>query len=434
MRIGVAGLGTVGVGLLKLLAANESARKQEGLAPILVTGVSARTREKDRGVSLAGAAWWDDARDLATSDDIDVFVELIGGSEGVAKDAVLAAIAAGKHVVTANKALIAENGRVVSEAAEEAGVGLFFEAAVAGGAPVVRIIRDALAPTKIQYVSGILNGTCNYILSEMERTGRPYADILSDAQELGYAEADPSFDVGGIDAAHKLAILASLCFGTTLSFSDVVIDGIDKVSSDDVAFAAEVGCRIKSVAYAGLTDDGALAQRVQSTLVPLEHPLAAVNGVFNAVTVDADPVGRLMIEGRGAGEGPTAAAVASDLYDIASGRFAPPLGAPIHTLRDAAPAPDAERVSRYYLRLTVFDLAGVAASVTETLAEHSVSIETMLQKPPAGAGEEDASPRSVPMVIVTHPCPQRALRTAVAKMSDLGFLAAEPSVFPVESA
>ncbi|MEL7029546.1 MAG: homoserine dehydrogenase, partial [Pseudomonadota bacterium] len=318
IRIGVAGLGVVGARLLRLLVEDQDRFATRG-ARFEIAGVCARNRNRDRGVSLADYAWFDNPVELASRGEIDVFVELIGGADGPARAAVEAALKAGVDVVTANKALIAEHGAGLAKLAEEHEAALEFEAAVAGGIPAIRVARDALAPNRMTSVSGILNGTCNYILSQMETTGAAYGDVLAEAQRLGYAEADPSFDVGGIDAAHKLAILASLCFGTELNFGSVATEGIERVSPLDLKFAQELGYRIKLIGAAELDDRGAVRQSVRPVLLSLDHPLAPVGDVINAVVFEAEPVGTLFLSGPGAGAGPTAAAVAADLCDIASG-------------------------------------------------------------------------------------------------------------------
>ena len=428
LRIGVAGLGVVGAGVLKVLRDSAGLADKRGLkvAPV---AACARDRSRDRGVSLEGLEWFDDPVALARSENVDVFVELMGGADGPAKAATEAAIAAGKHVVTANKALIAEHGADLAAAAEAAGVALLYEAAVAGGLPAIRTVRDALAPCAIASVSGILNGTCNYILSEMEARGAAYADVLADAQRLGYAEADPSFDVGGVDAAHKLAILASLCFATRLSFSDVRVEGIEEITPLDVSFAKELGYRIKLIAAARMADDGALEQRVHPALVPLEHPLATVGDVFNAISIEAEPVGRLFMSGRGAGEGPTASAVAADLFDLAAGHARPPMGFAASELTPARALDGLDHVSGFYLRFLVSDTAGVIAALTEDLAEHDVSIDGIVQH---ASHAPDKAPHAVPVVITTHQCRERQIRTALQAISKRPFLTETPALIRIE--
>ncbi|MBT4218903.1 MAG: homoserine dehydrogenase, partial [Rhodospirillaceae bacterium] len=318
MKIAVAGLGTVGAGTVKVLQDNADLLSSRSGRSIQVTAVSARDKSRDRGVPLDGYAFFEDAVEMAAKADADVVVELIGGENGVAKDVVEAAIKSGKHVVTANKALVAHHGTALANAAEQAGVTLNYEAAVAGGIPVIKSLREGLAGNKLSSVYGILNGTCNYILSRMRNEGLDFAEVLDDAQRLGFAEADPSFDIDGVDAAHKLAILASVAFGRNVDFGSVYIEGIRQVSQLDIQFAEELGYRIKLLGIAAETDHG-IEQRVHPCMVPDSAPIASVEDVFNAVVAEGDQVGTLMLEGRGAGAGPTASAVVGDLVDIARG-------------------------------------------------------------------------------------------------------------------
>ncbi len=320
LRIGIAGLGTVGAGVVRLLQENAGAVAAHAGRPIAVTAVSARDPSRDRGVALSGLRWVDDPVALATAPDVDVVVELIGGSEGPARALVQAALANGRPVVTANKALIAVHGAGL--AAEAGTTPLAFEAAVAGGIPVIKALREGLAANRISRVAGILNGTCNYILTAMHTHKQEFAAVLAEAQALGYAEADPSFDIDGIDAAHKLAILAAIAFGRPVAFDAVYVEGIRTISALDIAFAEELDYRIKLLGTARRHGDG-IEARVHPCLVPRTAPLARVDGVFNAVVAEGDFVGRVMLEGRGAGAGPTASAVVADVIDIARGRFTP---------------------------------------------------------------------------------------------------------------
>ena len=357
LSVGIAGLGTVGGGVLKLLRDNAEIVTARAGRPIAVTAVSARDRSKDRGVAVTGLRWYDDPVALAGDPGVDVVVELIGGSDGPARALAEAAIGAGKPLVTANKALLAVHGAALARLAEERGVTLKFEAAVAGGIPAIKALREGLAGNRISNVAGILNGTCNYILTQMRERGREFADVLADAQKLGYAEADPSFDIDGVDAAHKLAILAALAFGRPVSFDDVHVEGIRRISALDIAFATELGYRIKLLGIARQTEAG-IETRVHPCMVPQTAPIARVDGVFNAVVAEGDFVGRVMLEGRGAGAGPTASAVAADLIDIARGRVHPGLGrggrgavegavgADEQPCRGVLPAPDGGRPAR----------------------------------------------------------------------------------------
>jgi homoserine dehydrogenase len=409
LRIGIAGLGTVGGGLLNLLS------ERPDFAPtgtmVAIAGVSARTRQRERAADISGLPWWDDAVALAASPDNDVFVELIGGSEGVAKASVEAALGRGKPVVTANKALIAVHGAELAALAEANGAPLLFEAAVMGGTPAVKMLREAMVGDQVESVAGILNGTCNYILTQMEETGRAFADVLADAQRLGYAEADPTTDVGGFDAGHKIAILAALAFGCAPNFAAAEIEGIDSVERLDIGLAHDLGYRIRLVAQAERSDAG-VAVRVHPALAPLGHPLAETKGALNALFIEGRSIGRIFIQGPGAGAGPTAAAVAADIADIMTGAVRPVFQAPAAALKPFATVDATHAVVRAYVRLMVKDEPGVIAAVSETLAEANVSIDSFLQKPVHDAG-------GVPIVLTTHATPESALGEAVRRIGAL---------------
>ena len=424
LSVAVAGLGTVGGGLLKLLRDNADIVSARAGRPIAVTAVSARDRSRDRGVELTGLRWYDDPVALAADPTVDVVVELIGGSEGPARALVAAAIAAGKPVVTANKALLAVHGAELAAMAEAAGVALAFEAAVAGGIPVIKALREGLAANNISRVAGILNGTCNYILTVMRDRGREFAEVLADAQKLGYAEADPAFDIDGIDAAHKLAILAALAFGRPVDFSSVHVEGIRAISALDIGFATELGYRIKLLGIARQTEAG-IEARVHPCMVPHTAPIARVDGVFNAVVAEGDFVGRVMLEGRGAGAGPTASAVAADLIDIARGRLTPVWGAHSGALSAAPPVPMETHVGAYYLRLMVVDRPGVIADVTAVLRDQGISLESMIQR---GRSPGEA----VPVVMVTHETRESAMRAALERISKLGAVMEAPAMIRIE--
>jgi homoserine dehydrogenase len=333
LRIALAGLGTVGAGVVKLLDTNRALIERRAGRPVEVVAVSARDKARDRGVELSRFEWVDDAATLSGRDDVDVVVELIGGSDGPALTLARNTLGAGKALVTANKAMIAHHGLELANLAEASGAALKYEAAVGGGIPVIKGLREGAAANEIARVYGILNGTCNYILTAMEEAGRDFADVLAEAQALGYAEADPSFDIDGVDAAHKLSILASLAFGTRLDFEAVAISGIRHVIAADITEASALGFRVRLVGLAEATADG-LFQRVHACLVPLSHPMAHVTGSLNAVVAEGNFVGRLVFEGRGAGEGPTASAVVADLIDIARGEFGPAFAMPVASLAD----------------------------------------------------------------------------------------------------
>ncbi len=424
LRAGIAGLGTVGAGTVKLLADNAAAIAARAGRPIVVTAVAARDRTRDRGIDLAGIAWHEDAAALAADPRVDVVVELIGGAEGTAKALVEAALAAGKPVVTANKAMLAIHGTALGEAAAAAGVALAYEAAVAGGIPVIKSLREGLAANRVTRVAGILNGTCNYILTTMRETGRDFPEILAEAQALGYAEADPAFDIDGIDAAHKLAILAALAFGQKVDFGAVHIEGIRRISALDISFAEELGYRIKLLGLSRRTEAG-VEMRVHPAMVPKQNLLAGVDGVYNAVLLEGDAAGKIFLQGRGAGAGPTASAVVADLIDIARGNTIPVWGAAPGAL-DAAPAlPIARHFGAYFMRLMVLDQPGVLADVTGILRDHGISLESMLQH-----GRNQSA--SVPIVLVTHETTEAAITGAVARISALPAVLEPPALIRIE--
>jgi homoserine dehydrogenase len=425
LRIALAGLGTVGGGVARLLAEQERLLTQRAGRPLQLVAVSARDRRKDRGFPLGSLAWFDDPVALATAPGIDVVVELIGGSEGPARRLVETALAAGRPVISANKALIAHHGAALGRLAQQGGATLAYEAAVAGGIPIIKLLREGLVGNEVKRVYGILNGTCNYILTTMRETGREFAEVLAEAQKLGYAEADPAFDVDGIDAAHKLAILAALAFGCEVDFEHMHVEGIRYVGAQDIAYAEELGLRVKLIGLAQVVD-GALEQRVGPCLVPIEAPIATVEGVFNAVVAEGDFVGTVMAEGRGAGAGPTASAVAADLVDLARGRALPPFALSAEQLR-RLPARSLEaRRGAYYLRLMVVDRPGVIADVAAALRDEDISMESMIQRGRA-PGEV------VSVVMTTHDTTEAAIRRALARIAALKAVVAEPRPIRIES-
>jgi len=418
LRIALAGLGTVGGGVIRVLDENGDLIARRAGRRIEIVAVSARDRFKDRGVDISRFDWIDDPAELARHPQADVVVELVGGSDGPALTLARSTLAAGKSFVTANKAMIAHHGLELAEAAEAAGVALKFEAAVAGGVPVIKGLREGAAANVIGRVYGILNGTCNFILSKMEAEGRDFADILGEAQRLGFAEADPSFDIDGVDAAHKLSILASLAFGAKPAFGDVAITGIRHVIAADIAEAAALGYRIRLLGVADANGHG-MFQRVHPHLVPVSHPLAHVTGSTNAVVAEGNFVGRLLFQGAGAGDGPTASAVVADLIDIARGEFGPPYAMPAASLA-AQPAADVgERRGRAYLRFTVPDRVGVLAEIAAAMRDSGVSIESLIQRGAHGDG-------SVLVAIVTHEGPERSVAHALEKLRGSQALAGEP--------
>jgi homoserine dehydrogenase len=426
LRVGIAGLGTVGAGTLSLLQQNAALITARAGRPIIVTAVSARDRTRDRGISTEGLTWHETAVALARDPDVDVVVEVIGGSEGPAAEAVRAAIVAGKAVVTANKALLALHGAELAALAEEHHVPLAFEAAVAGGIPAIKALREGLAANEIRSVSGILNGTCNYILTVMREERRDFADVLADAQKLGYAEADPSFDVDGDDAAHKLAILGALAFGQPVDFPALHVEGIRRISALDIAFAGELGMRIKLLGIA-TRHAGGVSMRVHPAMVPEREEIAQVDGVFNAVVAEGDFVGRVMLMGRGAGAGPTASAVVADLIDIARGRLTPIWGAEGAALKPLPILPMEAHQGAYYLRLMVLDRPGVMAEVTAVLRDTGVSLQSMLQHGRA-PGE------AVPIVLVTHETTEAAMMKAVAQIAALSSVLEPPALIRIGAA
>lgn len=423
LRVAIAGLGTVGAGVIKLIDTNRALIERRAGRPIQITAVSARNKAKDRGVDLTRFAWEDDPVALAARNDVDIVVELMGGSEGSALDLTRAALANGKIVVTANKAMLAHHGLELAAAAEAKNLPLKYEAAVAGGIPIIKGIREGAAANEISQVFGILNGTCNYILTTMEAEGRDFADVLAEAQALGYAEADPSFDIDGVDAAHKLAILASLAFGTKLDFGAMAITGIRHVMAADIKEARDMGYRVRLIGMGEVTPTG-LFQRVHPCLVPLSHPLANVSGSLNAVEAVGNFVGRLFFEGRGAGEGPTASAVVADLIDIARGEKAPVFGMPVAALTAMAVADAGAREGRAYIRFTVADRPGVLAEIATAMRDSGVSIESMVQHSAADDG-------SVELVLVTHRCMERKVTDALNRLKGSDNLVAEPMLMHI---
>ena len=424
LKVGIAGLGTVGGGVMRLLRDNAEMITARAGRPIVVTAVSARDRSRDRGVALDGVRWHESPTALAADDAVDVVVELIGGSNGPAKALVEQALAAKRPVVTANKALLALHGAALAQAAAEAGVTLAYEAAVAGGIPVIKALREGLAANRIDRVAGILNGTCNYILTTMREEGRDFAEVLADAQELGYAEADPAFDIDGVDAAHKLAILAALAFGRQVDFAAVHVEGIRRVSALDIKFAEELGYRIKLLGIAHRTAEG-VAMRVHPSMVPGQSLLASVEGVYNAVLLESDFAGTVFLQGRGAGAGPTASAVVADLIDIARGTDVPVWGTASARLDAGQAVPIAHHIGAYFLRLMVVDQPGVLADVTAILREHHISLASMLQH-----GRKPGE--AVPIVLVTHETARGRGGHALTRIAELESVLEAPTLIRIE--
>jgi len=429
LRIALAGLGTVGGGVIRLIETNARLIEKRAGRPIQVVAVSARDRSRDRGVDLSAYAWEDDMVILGKRENVDVVVELVGGSDGPALALARTTFEAGKSLVTANKALIAHHGMELAEKAEAAGVAFRFEAAVAGGIPVIKGLREGAAANAIERVYGILNGTCNFILSTMEDTGRDFADVLAEAQTLGYAEADPAFDVEGTDAAHKLSILSAIAFGTKIDFGAVETTGITRLLASDIAQADAFGHVIRLIGMAEV-DDGRLFQRVQPHLVPFDHPLAHVDGATNAVVAEGNFSGRLLFQGAGAGDGPTASAVVADLIDIArsmdrGSEFGAPFSVPVAELEPMEPSEAGHRQGRAYIRFSVSDRPGVLAEITAAMRDAGVSIESLIQK---GQGE-DAD--TVMVAMVTHEGPESAVSEALRLLAGSPSLSEPPLVMHI---
>jgi len=435
LRVGVAGLGTVGASLVRILREKSDELSVQCGRAMVVSAVSARDRDKDRGISLDGVPWFDDPAEMAASDGIDVFVELIGGDEGPARESIMAALQAGHHVITANKALLAKHGLELARAAEEKGVILNYEAAVAGGIPIIKTMRESLTGNTISRVYGIMNGTANYILTRMEANEISFEECLKDAQRLGYAEADPTFDIEGHDTAHKLAILASMAFGTEVACDEIYMEGISNISLSDIQAAGELGFRIKLLGVAARTATG-IEQRVHPTMVPHNSVIAQVEGVTNAVAVEADIVGSLLMSGPGAGGDATASAVTGDLADIAKARpgrqQAPVFGRPASSLEPYQRAEMEVHAGGYFIRMRVHDRSGVFATIASAMAEFDISLESIVQRSSRHkpVGGEPFPAKTV--ILVTHTTTEAAIRAATNKILEKGDLVSTPQVIRIE--
>lgn len=429
LRLGIAGLGTVGTDLLKLLSDNREHLAQMTGRNIDVAAVSARDKGRNRGVSLEGMRWFDDAVTLAKDPEIDVFVELIGGEDGVAKDAVETALESGKHVVTANKALLAKHGINLAKRAEDKGVALNYEAAVAGAIPIIKALRESVAANKINRVYGILNGTCNYILSQMQDRHLAFEDVLKDAQKKGYAEADPTFDIGGFDAAHKLAIITTLAFGSAVAFDEVHVEGIESITSADIDAAKDLGYRIKLLGVAVETESG-IEARVHPAMVPKHCAVAEVTGVTNCVAIDAEHAGNLLLVGPGAGGAPTASAVASDIVDIARGVVMAPFVRPTSDLAPFKRASLDAHQGAYYVRLSVYDRPGAMAAIAKCMGDQSVSLESIVQRQ---AAEAPASGAAAPVILITHETTEEKIRSALTAIEQDGKVSKKPQMIRIEA-
>ena len=422
LRLGIAGLGTVGIGVVKIVRQHAALLKARTGRDIVITAISARNRDKDRGVSMSGYAWEDDPVALATRDDVDVYVEVMGGTDGPAKVSTQAALAAGKDVVTANKAMLAIHGQALAEQAEAAGRVIRYEAAVAGGIPVIKALSEGLAGNEITRVMGVMNGTCNYILTRMEKAGLSYQEAFAEADGLGYVEADPTLDVGGIDAGHKLTLLSAIAFGTKPDFDGMELEGIERVSIDDIRAAADMGYRIKLLGVAQRTGRG-LEQRMQPCLVPANSPLGQLEGGTNMVVIEGDAVEQIVLRGPGAGEGPTASAVMGDVCDISRGLRPPTFGQPAHTLETATRA-RSQLPAPFYLRMELMDKPGALAKIATILGNSGISIDRMRQY--------DHDGTNAPVLIVTHKTSRAALDDALAAMETTDVISTAPVALRIE--
>ncbi len=433
LRVGIAGLGTVGAALVSMLAGNGSSLHRRHGRHIEVSGVSARSRSRDRGIDITPYAWHDDPVALASSADVDLFVELMGGEDGPALAAVRAALGAGKPVVTANKALLAKHGVELARLAEKTGAHIGFEAAVAGGIPVIKTLREGLGLASVTRVYGIMNGTCNYILTRMGEEDISFQDCLKDAQTLGYAEADPTFDVEGFDTAHKLALLSSLCFQTRIAADEIFVEGITAITQADMKVAADLGFRIKLLGIASRSEQG-VEQRVHPTLVPASTAVARVDNVLNAVILETDHIQELMLSGPGAGGMATAASVLADILDIARGHNVPALGMPVDELAEYRRAPMRAHKGGYYIRLNVRDVPGALAAITARLGQSGISLESVIQRPDLKVetdlpGAQDTRT----LVLITQDTLESAVREALARVADDGYTLGAPQVIRIET-
>ncbi|MDE0306587.1 MAG: homoserine dehydrogenase [Albidovulum sp.] len=422
LRLGIAGLGTVGAGVVKIVEKNSDILARKCGRGIAIAAVSARSRSKQRGIEISGYAWEDDPVALARRNDIDVFIELIGGENGSAKASVEAALDTGKHVVTANKAMLAVHGQYLAELAEKHRLALRFEAAVAGGIPVVKVLSESMAANRVKRVLGVMNGTCNYILTRMESSGLSYEEVFAEANGLGYLEADPSLDVGGIDSGHKLALLASIAFGTRVDFESMDIEGIDRVSITDIEQARDMGFRIKLLGVAKLTGKG-LEQRTQPCLVPADSPLGRLENATNMIVIEGDASGQIFLQGAGAGEGPTSSSVLSDVVELARGQRATTFGQPAASLVDAKPV-CSDLSAPFYLRMTLKDEPGVLALIASVLGDAGISIDRMRQYKHEG--------EAAPVIMVTHRTSPAEIAKAISRIKTSGAVLEDPVSIRIE--
>jgi len=428
INVGLIGFGTVGTGVAKLLADNAGLIAAKLGVRLVLKKIADLDTTTDRGVKLNPGVLTSDVNEIFTDPEISIVIELIGGYEP-AKSFVLKAIAAGKHVVTANKALLALHGDEIYAKAAQAGVEVLYEAAVGGGIPVLAAIKGNMAANRFNTILGILNGTCNYILTKMTKEGSAFTDVLKNAQELGYAEADPTFDIEGVDTAHKLALLLTLCFGTKVQFDQIYTEGITSISAIDINFAQQFGYRIKLLAI-GKRDGDRIEARVHPTMIPVHYPMADVDGAFNAIRLTGDFVGPVMFYGRGAGMEPTASAVVGDLIDISRnilvgvGQRVSARGFQDNNIAALAIKPIGEIVSRYYLRFSAVDKPGVLATIAGALGKFNISIESMIQTGRSGD--------YVPIVIITHEATERDILAALAEIDALEMIRESSNLIRIE--
>ncbi|VAW19999.1 Homoserine dehydrogenase [hydrothermal vent metagenome] len=433
LRIGIAGLGTVGAALVEMLQSHGPDLERRHGRKIEIVAVAARSRSRDRGVDISSFDWYDDPVALAAADNVDLFVELIGGEDGPALASVSAALAAGKPVVTANKALLAKHGVALAAKAEAANVYIGFEAAVAGGIPVIKTLREGLGVASVTRLYGIMNGTCNYILTRMGEEDISFSDCLKDAQALGYAEADPAFDIEGFDTAHKLAILSSLCFGCEIAADQIFVEGISAITQADIKVAADLGYKIKLLGIAQRSAEG-IEQRVHPTLVPVSSAIARVDNVLNAVALETDHISELLLAGPGAGGSATAASVLADILDIARGHNVPPLGIPSAELTPYKRAPMRAHEGGYYIRLDVRDVPGALAAITKRFGQSDISLESVIQRPDLQAPSlqiGDGDTRT--LVLITQETLELSVRSALDQVADDGFTTGAPQLIRIES-
>jgi homoserine dehydrogenase len=432
LKIGVAGLGTVGASVVQLLEKHAGQIERRTGRSLTVTAVSARNRTRDRGIDTSGFTWFDDPVAMANEAELDIFVELIGGEDGPAEQSVRAALSRGVHVVTANKALIAKHGVDLARVAEENNACLNYEAAVAGGIPIVKTMRESLAGNEVSRVYGILNGTCNYILTRMEAEGISFEDCLADAQRLGYAEADPTFDIEGNDTAHKLAILTSLAFGTEIDADSIFMEGITSITTADIQAADELGFRIKLLGVAQRTDTG-IEQRVHPTMVPKSSAIARIDGVLNAVAVDGDYVGEIVLVGPGAGGNATASSVVADITDIARGDETPVLGMPATDLVPYERARMRLHEGGYYIRLSVYDRPGAFGEIARCMGDAGISLESIVQKRAAAEDRDrDSADAPQPVILITYETTEIAIKEALDVVMSKGVVAEQPQMIRIE--